>query len=137
MCFFYPLGHASDKTNYRGPYDCLKSIYKQHGIRGWYKGLVPMAWRYVVIYNELEQRLLLQDIRQINLLFIPEMFRHMAFISLHTSGFSNTLRNHMTNCRPHFKQFGSVVRQVGVLSLFTFCSTQLFVYICMSIHQNY
>ena len=63
MCFFYALGHASDKTNYRGPYDCLKSIYKQHGIRGWYKGLVPMAWRYVVIYNELEQRLLLQDIR--------------------------------------------------------------------------
>ena len=50
MCFFYPLGHASDKTNYRGPYDCLKSIYKQHGIRGWYKGLVPMAWRYVVIF---------------------------------------------------------------------------------------
>ena len=50
MCFFYSLGHASDKTNYRGPYDCLKSIYKQHGIRGWYKGLVPMAWRYVVIF---------------------------------------------------------------------------------------
>jgi len=44
-------GHASDKTNYRGPYDCLKSIYKQHGIRGWYKGLVPMAWRDVPSYG--------------------------------------------------------------------------------------
>ena len=54
----------------------------------------------------------------------PEMFHHMAFISLPTSGFSNTLKNHMTNCRPRFKRFGSVVRQVGVhfvLScLFTF-----------------
>ena len=38
-------GHASDKTHYKGPYDCLKSIYRQQGIRGWYKGLVPMAWR--------------------------------------------------------------------------------------------
>ena len=42
---FFSTGHASDKTHYKGPYDCLKSIYRQHGIRGWYKGLVPMAWR--------------------------------------------------------------------------------------------
>jgi len=51
-------GLASDKTHYKGPYDCLKSIYNQQGVRGWYKGLVPMAWRdihsfgiYVVLYN--------------------------------------------------------------------------------------
>jgi len=51
-------GHASDKTHYKGPYDCLKSIYRQQGIRGWYKGLVPMAWRdlpsfglYMVLYD--------------------------------------------------------------------------------------
>ena len=44
-------GHASDKTHYKGPFDCLKSIYRQQGIRGWYKGLVPMAWRYVLGEN--------------------------------------------------------------------------------------
>ena len=38
-------GTVGDKTHYKGPYDCLKSIYRTQGIKGWYKGLVPMAWR--------------------------------------------------------------------------------------------
>lgn len=57
-------GHASDKTHYRGPYDCLKSIYRTQGIRGWYKGLVPMAWRdspsygvYIIAYEWIFEQL--------------------------------------------------------------------------------
>ena len=36
-------GH--EKTHFRGPFCVLKSIYQTRGITGWYKGLVPMAWR--------------------------------------------------------------------------------------------
>ena len=32
-------------ARYSGPYDVLRSIYRERGIVGWYKGLVPMAWR--------------------------------------------------------------------------------------------
>jgi len=44
-------GAAGDLTHYKGPYDCLKSIYRTQGIKGWYKGLVPMAWRDVPSYG--------------------------------------------------------------------------------------
>ncbi|XP_057369282.1 mitochondrial basic amino acids transporter-like [Daphnia carinata] len=30
---------------FKGPIDCLMTMYKTHGIRAWYKGLVPMFWR--------------------------------------------------------------------------------------------
>lgn len=30
---------------FKGPIDCLMTMYKTQGIRGWYKGLVPMFWR--------------------------------------------------------------------------------------------
>lgn len=30
---------------YAGPYQVLRSIYRDRGIVGWYKGIVPMAWR--------------------------------------------------------------------------------------------
>eukprot|EP00093_Oithona_nana_P014145 14145.XXX_304979_300326_1 [CDS] Oithona nana genome sequencing. len=53
-------GTAGDRTHYKGPYDCLKSIYRTQGIKGWYKGLVPMAWRdlpsfglYMVLYDNI------------------------------------------------------------------------------------
>ena len=36
---------AAVAPRYNGPYDVLRSIYRERGIVGWYKGLVPMAWR--------------------------------------------------------------------------------------------
>ena len=30
---------------FKGPIDCLMTMYKTHGIKAWYKGLVPMFWR--------------------------------------------------------------------------------------------
>ena len=38
-------GTSAVVPRYSGPYDVLRSIYKERGIVGWYKGLVPMAWR--------------------------------------------------------------------------------------------
>ncbi len=37
------------RARFHGPYDVLKQIYRQQGIRGWYQGLVVMAWRSVSI----------------------------------------------------------------------------------------
>ena len=43
------LGHggglATPESNFKGPYDVLRSIYRQHGIRGCYKGLACMTMR--------------------------------------------------------------------------------------------
>lgn len=51
-------GMATPELQYKGPYDVLRSIYRQHGIRGCYKGLACMSMRdlptwgfYVVIYD--------------------------------------------------------------------------------------
>jgi len=51
-------GLATPESNFKGPYDVIRSIYRQHGIRGCYKGLACMSMRdlptwglYVVIYD--------------------------------------------------------------------------------------
>ena len=45
LVFSYSTDSKSNIAALKGPYEVLKSLYHDHGIRSWYKGLVPMAWR--------------------------------------------------------------------------------------------
>lgn len=50
-----PLANGSLTTNlaghkpFKGPMDCLIALNKMQGVRGLYKGLVPMFWRYLLL----------------------------------------------------------------------------------------
>ena len=35
----------AEQGRFRGPFDCLKTIYKEGGVRGCYRGLVPQGFR--------------------------------------------------------------------------------------------
>ena len=58
-----PSTASSNGVKYNGPVDCVKKIYRQHGLAGIYKGQVPTVWRefggfgmYFLTYEALVQR---------------------------------------------------------------------------------
>ena len=56
---------------FRGPFDCLKTIYKEGGIRGCYKGIVPQGFRQVVVINnKIMNFFLCRDVKASGLYFL-------------------------------------------------------------------